>query len=204
MSTLGQMQDSIATLMSRADIGSLIQEAIRRAVRVYEREPFWFNEAEDSIVTVASQQAYTLSSSAMIASVTQIMVNSGSSRFELEKKPFEELNAMNTSGTTGEPSRWSWFNNTVVLYPVPSGAYTLSYTYMTKAVSLSATSVSNIFTTHAYDLIEQRAMWWLYATKVKNLQMAQACKVNEQEALGALRRETARKLSTGKVKPTCF
>lgn len=202
MATFGEMQTNIAGYLSRSDLASEIRAAIQRAVRHYERDTFWFNETEASFVTVAGTSQYTLSNS--YAQLTQVIINHGSTRFEVGRENYETLNAIDTSGYQGQPDWYAERNGVLRLYPVPNATYTASYVYLQKPISLSATDVSNTFTLNAEDLIEARSCWWLNLFKLQNPQAATYWKEIELDALRALQDESTNHLSTGRLRSTGF
>lgn len=207
MSTYTQLQSNIATTLSRNDLTTSIQEAIKRAVRYYERELFWFNYAEDSFVgSSTAQRSWTISSTNTFLYVTQVVVNYNSARYELEPANMEDIKAMDATNLNGLPSRWAMdpVDSHIVFDTNLNVTATVSYTYIKKMTTLSAVGDSNEFTNNASDLIEARACWWLYLTKIKNGAAAQAMKEEELNQLACLKGETSFKTSSGRVKPTQF
>jgi hypothetical protein len=202
MATFGEMQTNIAGYLSRADLGSEIQNAIRRAIKYYEREAFWFNEVEDSFVTASGTKDYTLSNS--YAYLNQVMLNHGGYRYEIGRESYETLNAIDSENYSGQPELYAERNGTLRLYPIPNATFTASYVYLAKAASLTSTDSTNTFTLNAEELIEARAMWWLNQFKLKNVSMAREWKTVETEALGAIRGESTNHLTSGKLRPTQF
>lgn len=201
MATFGEMQANIAGYLGRSDLTTSIQEAIRRACRHYERELFWFNESEDSFVTVAGTKNYTLSSS--YAYLSQVIVNQGSNRYQINKEDYEVINSIDTSGYQGQPDWYAERNGIVRLYPVPNATYTASYVYAAKAATLSASADVNVFLQNAEDLIEARALWWLSVFKTRN-PSAPVFKQAELEALNKLQSENTNKLGVGRIRPSKF
>lgn len=204
MATYGNLQDNIASYLNRTDLTATIQEAIKRAIRFYERQIFWFNEANDSFVTVSGTKNYTLSATVGYAQINQIILNYGGQRYELSEKNSEELQALDTGSITGQPVLWAQINGGLAFYPTPNGSFTVSYNFVQKTATLSATTDSNFFTTNAEDLIEARALWWICSYKTRNIKLAQSSKINEQDALSNLRSETTSKLASGIICPTKF
>ena len=204
MATFGQIQDNIASNINRAGLTSDIQRAIRNAIKHYETEAFWFSDSNTSLVTASGTQSYTLSVTDGYSAIHQVIINSNGTRYELKQKSVAEINRLNSSGTTGEPSRYAEQNGLLVFYPIPNATFTVSINYATKFATLSATSDSNGFTVHAEDLIEARAEWYLKLRKVRDFQGAEAAKISENDALVRVRAENDKKSSVESIKPTTW
>lgn len=207
MPTYTQLQSNIASTLSRDNLTSEIQEAIKRAVRHYERHLFWFNYAEDSFIgSATAKQAFTISSTNTFLAVTQVVVNYNSARFELIPENLEVIKGWDATNSNGLPRRWAHdpVDRTIRFDINLNVTATISYTFIKKMTTLSAAGDSNEFTNNASDLIEARACWWLYLTKIKNGAAAQAMKQVEMDQLNYLDCETTMKTSSGKVTPTKF
>ena len=204
MATYGTIQDNLADYLSRTDLTTLIQTAIQRAIKYYERQVFWFNEQDDSIVTVSGTKNYTLSATVGYTQINQVILNYHGQKYELDEMNSEDLQSQDIGTITGQPLWWAQINGGVMFYPTPDGSYTVSYNFVQKTATLSATTDSNFFTTNAEDLIESRALWWLCVNKTRNPVLAQNAKQTELEALRNLKSETTNKLTSGRLKPTKF
>jgi hypothetical protein len=202
MSTYGEMQDNIARVISRTDLTTEIQQAIQAAIRHYEAEPFWFNENTDTRTTTSSTKTYTLT--ADTAEVVAVLATNNGTTYELTPGTHQEMDAFDTSATFGQPSEWSIWNQQLRLYPTPDKAYTLTVRYQRRLGTLSATTDTNGWTTHAYDVIEARALWWLHTFKTRNTNAAMAAKAAEMESANRLHASHTRYVSTGRLKATQF
>lgn len=204
MATYGTLQDNLASYLSRSDLTATIQTAIQRAVKYYERQVFWFNEQDDALVTVSGTKNYTLSATVGYTQINQVILNYGGQRYELDQVNSEDLQAQDTGSMTGQPLWWAQINGGIMFYPTPNGSFTVSYNFVQKTATLSATTDSNAFTTNAEDLIESRALWWICVNKTRNPVLAQTAKQTELEALRNLKSETTNKLAAGRLRPTSF
>ena len=204
MATFGEIQDNIASYLNRSDLTATIKLAVQRAVKYYENIPFWFNEANDSFVTVSGTKYYTLSATVGYSKINQVMLTYNGSRFEVSEKNSEELEALDPTQLRGQPLWYAQFNGGIFFYPIPSGSYTVSYNYIVKTATLSASTDSNIWTTNAEDLIEARSMWFVASRRMRNPTLAQSAKADEIEALRNLTEESTDKMASGKLTATNF
>lgn len=202
MATFYEMQTNIADNLGRADLASEIQTAIRRAIKHYEREQFWFSAAEDSFVATAGTSSYTLSNS--YASIEQVMVNYAQYKYPLGRESYETINEIDLGNFQGQPDWYAEQNGVVRLYPVPNATFTVSYVYQAKAATLTNSDSTNVFTLNAEDLIEARACWWLSSFKLHNANASAVWKQIELDALEQLRQESTTKTTTGRIRSTSF
>jgi hypothetical protein len=199
-----ELQTNIADYFSRSDLTSIIQRAIKRAIKHYEREFFYFNEADLSFATVSGTQAYTLSATDGYSAINQVMVNYNNDHYEAERINLEVFENLNQSNSNGAPSVYAEKLGILYFYPVPNQTMTVSVNYVAKIATLSASGDENVFTLNAEDLIESRAAWWVATKKTKNRDDMARFKSDELEALKQLRKETDRKVSSGKITPSKF
>lgn len=207
MPTKSELEANIARTLSRDNLSTEITEAIKRAIRHYERNIFWFNRAEDSFISSATpKRAWTISSTNTYLSIEQVVVNYNASRYELQKENLEVIKAWNATNLNGLPNYWALDpNGNLITFDTNLNVTaTVSYTYIKKMTTLSGAGDTNEFTNSASDLIEARACWWLYLTKIKNKPAADAMKEVEIAELNSLEGETTLKTSSGRITPTKF
>jgi hypothetical protein len=199
MATYEGMRSTIADLLNRSDLTTTIQTAIQRAIKYYERKPFYFNESSTaaSLATSSSQSSYNLPDD-FVEDIALIMTNNGH-RYQLRKQPHQWIEAIDASDTYGLPSYYSIFNEQIHYYPIPNQSHTVSLSYIKRPATLSASADSNAWTTQAEDLIEARAMWWVASRKMRNLNLAGAYKQDEKESLTALQNESEKRASSNQV-----
>jgi len=204
VATYSELQASIADYFSRDNLTSTIQSAIKRAIKHYEREFFYFSEADLSFFTVSGTQTYTLSATDGYSQVLQIMVNQNGSRYEAERMNYDEFQQLNVSNANGLPSVYAESMGILSFYPIPNATLTVSVHYSPKIATLAADADTNVFTLNAEDLIEARACWWIASRKTREITRAQVFKGDELDALKQLRLETVNKISSGRIMPTSF
>lgn len=204
MATYAELQANIADYFSRADLTNIIQSAIKRAIKHYEREFFWFGEADTSFTTTSGTNAYTLSTTDGYSTINQVLVNYNGSHYESTRMNLEEFENINVSDTNGIPSVYAEKLGILYFYPTPNATMTISVNYVVKMATLSATGDTNAFTLNAEDLIESRAAWWVASRKTKNRDDMARFKADEIEALNQLRAQNDKQLSSGYIKPTQF
>lgn len=201
------LQSNIAATLSRDNLTSEIQKAIKRAVSYYERKLFWFNRGEDSFIGSSTpKRAFTVSSTNTFAGIEQVVINYNSARYELIHENLDTIKSYDSNNLNGLPQRWAYDpNGRLITFDTNLNVTaTVSYTFVKKMATLSAAGDENDFTTNAPDLIEARACWWLYLTKIKNKPAADAMKEEELDQLSCLNGETTSQVSSGKVTPTKF
>ena len=203
MSTYTEMQTTINDLLSRSDLASTVTDAIQRAIKAYEREPFYFNERSQTLTVSSGATTYTLSSS-FVEMLSDPTITINGSIYQLDLISKDEYDAKKITTTTSQPSEYCLYAGTFNPYPPPDSSYVAVLNYTTRLSTLSAGADSNAWTTQAEDLIEARALWWIHTFKTRNQALAQSCKAAELEALRFLRNESVGKKSTGKLKATDF
>jgi hypothetical protein len=194
--------------MIRSDINTQIDLAINRAITYYSRkERFWFNETTATFNTVANQFNYTSSdtgiSNMLYRDLVKITINS-TTIIELVERTYKDVQIRNVGNVAGTPEDYAYYKQNWYIYPIPNAVYTITVSYVKSYAALSADGDSNDFTDNAEDLIEARALWWLYSRLLRNKEKADEAKADELEALTALQDQTNRLIRTGKVTPTDF
>lgn len=202
------MKSVIADYLSRSDLTSQIGDAINRAISHYQSKRFWFNEGTGTFSTVASQQSYTAANMSItdIANIDSVQCTVNGSKYTLSPRTYNYIIDVNTSSTstTGQPRDWALYGESLWFYPTPDSAYTITLSYQNSYSDLSADSDSNDFTTYAEDLIEARALWWIYSRILKDREGALASKQEEIDALSSLMKRTDGMLKSGNLRPTLF
>lgn len=219
MTTLATMKARIASDLARPDLTTQIGSAIEDAIDHFRTTRFYFNETRDeTFATVVDQAVYSSSDDSAIPlffAIDEIfLVNSGQNR-RLKRDDPQELEWMSdTTGTSGEPYRWAWFDQSIRLYPIPdSTSYTIRPVgAIEKASPASEDETGNVWMTDAYSLILCRAKWELYNHVVFDFQKAMVMGGMPDDGEGgmagsALRRlkaSTSRRTTTGRLVSTDF
>lgn len=209
MSTINAMENKIKSDINRSDLTSQISTAINRAIRYYyNSDNFYFNETTATFDTVSGQKIYENTDSGTgitdIAEILMVKIAiNASTLIELTPRTFQYLEQLDVNSNPGQPFDYAYYNQNFYIYPIPDAAYTVTVYYNKEYSDLSGNN-SNDFTTDAEDLIEARARWLLYMHVIRDSEAAAMSKAEEKDALQALRISTARKTSTGKVRPIKF
>lgn len=209
MATLGDLQDRIADDLNRTDLSTQILKAINRAIAYYAKEPFWFTETTTTFTTSDGATYYTNSSPAAfptdISRIQYAEIADGSGNtYELEAWPIERVRMTNVNASEGDPVAYGWWQNYFYTYPIANAARNVTVYYTKTYATLTGTGSSNDFTNNAEDLIEARARWWLYTRVVMDTEQAQLAKLEEVDALKALRERNAGHYADIGIEPTCF
>lgn len=207
MSTLNVMRANIADFINRTDLDTQIDLAINRAILFYSRNHrFWFNEKTATFSTVNGTFAYDASatgiSDMLKRDLVMIAINS-TDNVELIERTYKYVQQCNVANTTGTPTDYAFYKENFYIYPVPNAAYTITVSYL-QGYSTLTSGQSNDFTDYAEDLIESRAMWWLYRRILRNYESALDSKNEENEAFLNLINQTSRLIATGNVRPTSY
>lgn len=169
MTTLGTLKSRIADDLARDDLATQIANSIEDAIEFYRTKRFYFNETRDeTFATVASQALYDSDDDAAIPLFFDIddvfLVDSSSQNRRLRKDDPQELEYLSdTSASTGEPTRWAWFDRSIRLYPIPNAAYTIRPVgAIEKASPASDSEANNVWMTEAFELLRRYAKGMLY------------------------------------------
>lgn len=208
MTTLGALRAEIADDLDRTDLTTRISAAITNAINHYRKTRFYFNEQRTvTFNTVASQSTYTVSDLATIPNVfdlDQVTIEVSGDIRELDQISHQEIELLDTANT-GEPTVYSFFNQSYRFYPVPDDAYAVRLIGGIKtAAPLTDVETDNVWMTEAYELIRSRAKLYLAIHVVKDKDMAADMVAAEKDAFDALISETSRKRATGQIRATQF
>lgn len=162
MSDYGTMRTRIADEMANdGDItASHINNAIRTAIRHYEREPFWFNQKVGTFVTVAAQEYYGSADLADIPNMVRIDVldtGAGGTKARLRGMDNASIDDVQDGSVTGEPEFYSRYEDKIRLFPIPNGVFTVTARYVTKFAALVSDGDSNAWVNECEELIRQAA-----------------------------------------------
>lgn len=188
---------SVSTASS-SDISSQIAAEVLSAVAYYAREPFYFNTKTNTFSTVANQEYYSSSDLSDIATLVKIFtmtVTQNSIKMPVKPISFADIDDAQTGQVIARPTYYAYFKQNIRLYPIPDAVYTMTMAYVYKLTALSADADTNAWTTDAEELIRARASRRLYENVVRNPGRAEIARMQEAEALAALKRETRMRTS---------
>lgn len=212
MTTLAIMKARIASELRRSNISSQIASAITTAISAYEHERFYVNETrENTFNTVASQEFYSSSDAAFIATLTKIdfvFVEIQNTKFELIPIQTRIMEgATSTSITIGTPVEYNFYEQKFRFYPIPSDVWPIIVggTYSVTAPTTDS-ETGNFWMTTAERLIRSRAKQELALHVLKDVPLAQMMGGAAEEAFEQLNIRTTRLTKTGggKIKPMNF
>lgn len=201
MATFGAIRDNISTRLHRQSISSVVESAILRAVQHYQDERFWFNEGRISFTVSTGALQYTLSNSTGALIATTVTRNG--STYEINPIPEAERMAYDTNSITGDPTWYARHGDRWIPYPQPNQTYTVHMACVRHEPTLSASTDTNAWTTHAEELIEARAAWYVATYQYRDVETGVVFKGLEKDALNNLRSKEAMR-ATNRVRPTTF
>lgn len=210
MTTLGLLKSEIEDDLDRTDLSDQIASEITNAIRHYQATRFYFNESRDeTFPTVANQKLYTSSDDVAIPKfieVDQIVLMDGTEPVELEAIKPTEWEMWTASGTeTGRPTCWTYFNQSIGLYPIPDAVYTVRVIgHFMKAGPATDTEASNVWMTEAFNMLRARTVAHIALLKLRNNELAQTFAAYEADERRRLIVETASRVGTGFLTPTEF
>lgn len=196
-----------------------IQQAIQNAIAKWEREHFYFNEVTsvNTFNTVVGQEFYTSSSSAFLGTnphLDKVWVFISGNRYSLNSRTEQYMSdtSLNPS-VQGQPIDYSYYAETLRLYPIPDGAYPITLEGTKRFATLSAGGDSNVWTTDAADLIKAEAKMDLLENVLKQADLADRQKKliygdpmipTDHGYLDALRSESIQRPAVGKMRAMYF
>lgn len=208
MSTYAQIQSNIADKIVRSDLTTQIADEINRAIQFYSSKRFYFTQTTDTFTTVASQASYSSSDSVATdirhIDLLKIAVATNDLIYP-ERINFTEIQQMNTSNATGEPSYYAYYQQKIWFYVIPNAAWTVTMYYQKAYADLSSGSDTNDWTSGLpKDLIEQRVLSVMYADWTKDDESAARAKAREQEIYAMLKSESNNLLTSSRLKQECI
>jgi hypothetical protein len=194
MTTLAIMKARIAEELRRDDLTGDIADAISSAIGAYQNRRFYFNETRSiTFTTVESQDIYTSSDDADIANIIKfdyVFILIGGHPYQLQPmKPADMESAnMSTSFSVGQPAYFSFYNESIRLYPIPAeDGWTVRIGAQVLIPEPSADAeTGNAWMVKAERLIRSRAKMELYTHVIKDMEKAQTMKAMAGEALKQL------------------
>lgn len=210
--TFGDMKTRIATELDRSDLTSPIADAVVSAIAYFSTYRFWFNERKIVFTTVDGQDEYQLpivDSGGLPIRVLEIdqliFVDSGGSRYVLEPRPWQYVNAQKWNTTdTGKPDIYTFHHGKIILWPPPDDAYTIEGSVLAdinQITSASGSSATNEWMTVGEEMIRCRAKGDLYENTIRNPERAAAMLGIASAAMQRLQSQTDRIKNLGGVTP---
>lgn len=193
--TYGTMQARIADELGRPDLTPHIKKAIQSALRFYESERMWFNEAEATATTVSGEENIAVPTD--LIEIDVLTLTQSSVRERLARKSYAWIRQHSEVATaTAIPEHYAYYADQLWLYPVPNGAYTLTMSYVQRLGTLNDPGDTNAWMTHGEELIRNRAKYDLLSGRGKDYRGAAALEVLVDQAYWNLRGKATEKTST--------
>ncbi|MGJ5074571.1 hypothetical protein [Bradyrhizobium oligotrophicum] len=209
MATYLDLQNAIASDLTRSDLGSQIQGAIQDAVKQYERQRFWFNTTRSlTFRTVPGQGTYTGADLAQIPDVIRIdrlFLRWGTSIYPLdwyEPDEFEFLTALNVSN--GRPTIYTYVDRQIIMYPEPVQAWGIRPHMHYRLPPLVNPTDANAWTNEAENLIRAQAKLILYMNVLEDADGAARMQAQIPGLKAGLDYETSARSATGRIRGTEF
>lgn len=206
MTTFGEMQERIASELHRDDLSNSdsVRNAIKSAIKQYERERWYFNEAttSSSLTTSDGQAYYALPDNFMKLDSLKITYNGWKNNVSpIGYIEMDEMDAGNSS-VRDLPTFCAVYKNNLRLYPIPDSAYVQTISYQKRLTTLSATSDTNEWTDDLEELIRQKAKEILCRDVIRDFALAdQIALYIERSVYPRLRAENDERLMDGRLKP---
>lgn len=209
MGTYLDLQNAIATDLTRSDLTNQIKSAILDAVRHYETDRFYFNITRSmTFPTVVGQMAYTavdLAQIPYIIGLDTLFLSDGGRPYELEKYEADEFEWLQSTSTgNGRPSAYTYIDSQILLWPTPVAVYTMRPHMHYRLTELSADADTNAWTNDAEQLIRCHAKLLLYANLLEDTDGMQRMSAQIQSHKDPLDYKTAARMATGRIRSTSF
>lgn len=195
MATLADLKTRIVTEMVRDDLlddlAAQLQLHIQRACEHYADTRFWFNARVDWANTTPGSAFIDIPNS--LRRVDRVTIPA--QYVELQEFTLDGLEPDGPS-PSGRPERYAYYNDQLMLDPVPNALYTLRLIGLARIAPPASDGASNAWTNEAQDLIAARVKATLYRSQYRDPAGAELAMVDEREAYDRLRRETGKRLKT--------
>lgn len=209
MGTYLDLQNNIASDLTRTDLTNQIKSAILDAIRHYETDRFYFNVTRSlTFPTVIGQIAYGATDLAQIPDIIgldALFLFDGGRPLQLEKYEADEFEWLQSVVTgNGRPSAYTYIDNQILLWPAPVAVYTMRPHMHYKLTELSADTDSNAWTNDAEQLIRCHAKLLLYANVIEDTDGMQRMSAQIQSYKDKLDYKTSARMASGTIRPTSF
>jgi hypothetical protein len=172
------MKSRIASELRRTNITTQIASAIETAIESYRHERFFWSETREIYFnTVDGQWQYDSSDDADLGNILRwdyVLTEVGDNFFTLMPMSPAEIEILNGDGDFfGQPLNWGFYNEQLLIYPIPNGAFPIRIGGMiAKASPASDAETGNPWMTSAEKLIRCRAKYELYTHVLADQVMA--------------------------------
>ncbi|EJF79052.1 hypothetical protein MCO_00536 [Bartonella sp. DB5-6] len=194
-----------------AEYSVQIQDSILTALRLCEREPFFFNEKREVMFKTQSgktwygQEEGIFFESEKALALVLLGTHTPTQR-QLSFKSFEVLQQQyGLPSSQGIPLFYTYHDQKIGLFPTPQQVETVRLFYApVRLGDKQMREEDNPWLIHAFDLIKARAKYELYKNILKDPEYAAVSFRDFQEQLQALRFETSRRKASSTILPMRF
>ncbi|ATP12828.1 hypothetical protein BHOIPH791_14550 [Bartonella henselae] len=208
-SMVALIQDEIDD--TTAEYSTQIQDSIFTALRLCEREPFFFNEKREvTFKTQCEKTWYGQEEGVFIQSERSLesvfLGICAATQIQLLFKPAEVLQQQyGLQPPQGAPLFYTYFDQKIGLFPTPKQVETVRLVYTSlRFGDEQVMEDDNPWLIYAFDLIKARAKYELYKNILKDPEYAAVSFRDFQEQLQALRFETSRRKGSLNILPMSF
>lgn len=206
--TYSDMKTRIADEIKRTDLTTNIAQQIQSAIAQYQRKLFFFNEKTNaSWSTVANQEVYTTTDTGItdIVAIDKLTVIYNGTRNDVTRRDWDYIEDRQTGNLKGGyPYEYAYRELSFRLLPIPTSVMTLNLAYVQRVAAPTDDTDEGAWMNEAEELIRCSAKRRLFAHVIVDEAEAAIMLQSEQDALRDLQSETARRLGTGRIRPTQF
>jgi len=203
MATYGQMQTRIADELSRSDLTTHIQYAIKDAIKAYEAQKFFFNELYRQTATVSTGES-SISLPTNVAKIDKMQIRRNTSNDDwLTHRDLDTILQLQSPLIQSQPTEFAIYNDRILFDCESDQVYPLYITGVQKFTELSASGDTNAWTTQAEELIRLRAKAIVYADVIMDQALATWNHQRERLAFDYLCQQGIVR-GSGRVRPTYF
>lgn len=209
MATYAELQARIIRETIRDDLSDTLAlsltQAIKDAIEFYADTRFWFNEYIASSVTVLNNEYVSLPSGVNLRKLDRFAITIGATQYPLRAQSLVQIEDWAKAiQTQGQPTDYAVYGSqdipTYRLWPRPNAVFPLTWIGVIDQPTLVNASDTNSWTTYGYGLITARAKMLLYRDQFRDPEGATIAANAEAQQLSKLKRETASRLGTGRIK----
>ncbi|TGD94061.1 hypothetical protein [Methylobacterium nonmethylotrophicum] len=201
--TLLDLIEEIEDDIERADLNRQVRIAVDRAIRHYQPERFGFNERVLTFVTMPGVDVYAggdLGEIADLYAVDTLVLIQNDQPWPLRRVPESDIETRQDAASLAQPCRFSFFDRSIRLDPVPDAAYTMRLTGHVKIAAPATDDATSPWVDEAGTLIAAWAKRHLAQNSLRNPAMAQIQDGAVRQAFNELRGRANRAASAGVIR----
>jgi hypothetical protein len=209
MATLADLKARIISETQRDDLAddmaTQFQNIILRSIDYYATERWWFNERRITIPLVPGNMSILRPVDCRMIDELYFEQNGGATRWRLNVRSILEFEALSQPTVYGQPTDYLEADTLIKLFPIPNATTPLALDYLADVQPvLLADTDANVWSNQGQDLITARSKIYLYrdylSATVQDPRLLGSMAA-ERDAYSALRAESTRRTSTGRLVP---